>query len=78
MSYQANKKWRLNHPKIRYQGKKRYYQKFQGAYNHRQRWTNSHINLALAHVIPDSELSELIGRSLAAIQKARWFYGGCE
>ena len=70
-AYQYNRDWRYNHPDIRYQGKKRYYDKTRNAPNQRARWSLEEIEMVLKHEIPDSELSIRLGRGVQAIQAAR-------
>ena len=72
MTYKYNKRWRLKNPGKRYSEKLRYYGRSMYARNHMQPWNISHIDLVLAHVIPDRELASLLGRSVAAAQKCRW------
>ncbi|MCD7848091.1 MAG: hypothetical protein LUG49_08730 [Oscillospiraceae bacterium] len=50
--------------------RKRYYGKTANKYPKRA-WTDEEIRLVLDHSIPDSELSEKIGRSLKGIQEKR-------
>ena len=69
--YQSNKKWRHFNPFLRYAGKKRYYQKTQNATNDSKRYDTADEELIFNHDISDSELSVLIGRSVAAIQHKR-------
>ena len=78
MNYKYNKRWRKRRPGIWSDSKRRYYSKTAFAINHFDRWTNYHIDLVLAHVIPDSELAELLGRSVAAVQKCRWTWTHAE
>jgi len=74
MTYKHNKAWRKRHPKKWYQGKKRYYKKSQNARNQGQIWSDDHVKQVLSHYVPDVVLAELIGRSVAAVQKARWVH----
>jgi len=69
--YQLNKEWRKRHPEIRHAGKKRYYQKTQRAPNEYKRFEETDEDSITAHNIFDSELSKLIGRSIASIQCKR-------
>lgn len=50
---------------------KRYYGKTAFLYEPHQ-WTQAEDALVLAHVIPDSELSPLIERSMKSISNRRW------
>lgn len=50
---------------------KRYYAKTAFKYEPRE-WTVAEDKLVLAHDIPDSELSPIIGRSMRAISNRRW------
>ncbi len=54
--------------------RKKYYSKSANAQNSNKRLTEQEIQMILEHKIPDSELSEQIGRSLKAIQNARMRY----
>ena len=72
IAYKTNKRWRHNNPKKRYEGKSRYYKKTSYSRNHGKEWTVEEMDLVLAHEMPDSELSEKLGRSVASIQKMRW------
>lgn len=70
--YEYNKKYRQTHVKQRNLDRQRYYGKYRmNNFNKRVRWTIEHIEMVLAHTIPDSQLSKLIGRSVGAIQKIR-------
>ena len=69
--YQSNKEWRHRNPIIRNAGKNRYYQKTQNATNGGKRYDTADEELIFNHDISDSELSALIGRSVAAIQHKR-------
>ena len=51
--------------------KRRYYSKTQYARNGNVKWTEEENNLVLQHNITDTELSKLIGRSVASIQTQR-------
>lgn len=66
--YKDIEKWK----KTRYKQNKRYYSKTAYNVNHRKKWTDEEIKLVLEHVISDTELSRLIGRSVGAIQKKRY------
>ena len=70
--YEYNKKWRMKHPDIRYEGKKRYYQKTQEARNGRKTYMKTEVCIILDHKVPDTELSYMLGRSVGAIQKKRY------
>ncbi|MCD8006719.1 MAG: hypothetical protein LUF29_07100 [Oscillospiraceae bacterium] len=50
--------------------RKRYYAKTASLYP-RHAWTEEETKLVLEHKMPDSELSEKIGRSLKSIQEKR-------
>ncbi|MCD8006000.1 MAG: hypothetical protein LUF29_03355 [Oscillospiraceae bacterium] len=50
--------------------RKKYYSKTSYLYN-RHAWTEEEIKMVMEHTIPDSELSEKIGRSIKAIQEKR-------
>ncbi|MCD7847918.1 MAG: hypothetical protein LUG49_07850 [Oscillospiraceae bacterium] len=50
--------------------RKRYYAKTSYLYS-RHPWTEEECRLVLEHSIPDSELSEKLGRSLKGIQEKR-------
>jgi len=54
--------------------KKRYYAKTQNAKNKYKRWKPSELQLVIEHKITDTQLSELLGRSVASIQIARGNY----
>lgn len=69
--YEYNKTWRIKHPHKRNNGNLRYYRKTQGARNSNTRWTKEEIEMILEHSITDNELSELLGRSVRAIQVKR-------
>lgn len=69
--YQSNKEWRHRNPAIRHAGKKRYYQKTQNATNDSKRYDTADEELVFNHDISDSELSDLIGRSVQSIQGKR-------
>lgn len=75
MTYKHNKTWRKKHPGKRHAQTKRYFRKTAWARNHGVKWTEDHIDYVLYHAMPDSELSVIIGRSVAAIQKVRSVYG---
>lgn len=53
------------------QWKKEYYAKSAYAENHMDQWTEAEINMVLEHSIPDRDLAEKIGRSVAAIHSKR-------
>lgn len=40
--------------------------------NYRERWTDEHDAMVIAHDMTDRELGKLIGRSVQAIQMRRW------
>ena len=50
---------------------RRYYQRTQDAPNKNSRWTNGEIDMILAKEKPDRELSQILGRSVRAIQLMR-------
>ncbi|MCD7847957.1 MAG: hypothetical protein LUG49_08045 [Oscillospiraceae bacterium] len=54
----------------RHASKKRYYAKTANLYS-RHPWTPEEEKLVLEHSIPDSELSQKIGRSIKGIQEKR-------
>lgn len=70
--YKWNKSWRLKHPKKRYEGKQRYYDKTKNSPNKGNRWMEWETELVMAHEIPDSELSKELGRSVSSIQARRY------
>lgn len=71
--YVSNKRWRLQHKEKRSVGRKRYYRKTAFAKNNQQRWTLSELRAITALNRPcDMVLSSKLGRSVQAIQKARW------
>ena len=70
-AYEINKRWRHNNPKKRHDGKGRYYRKTSYSRNYHNEWTVEEMDLVLAHEMPDSELSEKLGRSVASIQNMR-------
>ena len=72
IKYQYNKKWRKRWPKLWQATKKRYYQKTQNAQNERKRYTKTEEKRILTHKLPDSKLSEIIKRSVEAIQIKRY------
>lgn len=55
----------------RHEQHKRYYAKTAFKYKPRE-WTVVEDKMVLAHAIPDSELSEIIRRSMKAISNRRW------
>ncbi len=62
---------KAEHERIRKRiDKKRYYGKTANKYPKRA-WTDEEIRLVMEHSIPDSELSQKIGRSLKGIQEKR-------
>lgn len=50
----------------------RYYSKTAYAPRHHNTWETYELNLVIAHKMPDSQLSVLIGRSVGAIQTKRF------
>lgn len=71
MSYKNNKKWRKKHPKSFQRQKRRYYRQTAFAPNGWEEWSTSETKLAVAHIVPDKELSKILGRSVGAIQMRR-------
>lgn len=71
MKYSTWKAWRRKHPGYRNQSRKRYYRKtaFSSRYYHS--WEPLEHSLVMAHKMPDSLLSKLIGRSVESIQVRR-------
>lgn len=55
----------------RHEQHKRYYAKTAFKYKPRE-WTVVEDKMVIAHAIPDSELSEIIRRSMKAISNRRW------
>lgn len=51
--------------------KRRYYGKTANASNRGQPWTAEDIEIVVAHKLSDTQISELIGRSVASIQQRR-------
>lgn len=65
--------------KARAKAHKRYYRKTAFAANGGEPYSAHECDLILAHGITDHELSQLIGRSVGAIQKKRWkLKGKCD
>ena len=52
---------------------RRYYQKTADAPNSGKSWSQEEDGIIMKHTIPDREISVLIGRSMNAICKRRWF-----
>lgn len=72
MSYESNKKWRKNKPKVWNATKNRYYKQFEKeASNKHQRWTINDILLIESKKVADRKIAKLIGRSVKAIQVKR-------
>lgn len=71
MSYKYNKKWRLLHTKLRNEGRKRYYVRFQSARMSRKRWDIGDSDFVIMSKLSDRALSILLGRSVQAIQVKR-------
>lgn len=73
MSYQINKRWRIRHPHLRNEGKKRNYAKT--AFNNRNNqyhYTDVEDYLVLNSSCIDRELHRILGRSVQSIQVRRW------
>lgn len=71
--YEYNRTWRHRHPGTRLAGKKRNYALTQGAPKTRQPWTSADLDRVTADDRPiDRVLSTELGRSVQAIQQARW------
>lgn len=71
----ANKKYRKKYPERRTQEKRLNYQSTAGPelnHNWRAPWTIAEINLLFIPSLADRALHEIIGRSVAAIQKQRY------
>lgn len=54
-----------------YKQRRKYYSKTANAENSGQRWTVEEIDMVLQHNITDTEISEIIGRSVQSIQVMR-------
>lgn len=54
---------------------KRYYARTAFLYE-RRRWTEAEDEMVIAHIVPDSELSPVIRRSMKSISNRRWRLGG--
>ena len=65
--YKSMEKWRkaCNRQRLRY------YRKTSFAKNHNKSWTEEEIEIVMNHEVPDHTISEIIGRSVAAIQMVR-------
>lgn len=66
-NYKDLNKWR----KSKNRQRKRYYRKTQNAKNSGRPWTKEEIKIVMEHDMTDTEISNLIGRSVAAIQNRR-------
>ena len=53
---------------------RKYYGESQYAPNHKVRWSEAEVRLILSWEYPDKELSEMLQRSLHAIENARYYY----
>lgn len=71
LRYCANKRWRKRHPKLRHEGKKRYYDQFKDLLNNGTAWKISELKLIVARTMTDRQLSNLLQRSVGAIQTMR-------
>ena len=70
--YKYTKKWRRNNPHAHAEEKKRNYRQTQNAKNSHKQWTNEHTAMIIDPNRPsDRKLSEVIGRSVQAIQVRR-------
>lgn len=70
--YKKNKRWRKNNSSTWQKSKKRYYDKSRKeAYNYKQEWTVEDIDMIMGREDTDSNIAELIGRSVKAIQVKR-------
>ena len=70
--YEYTKAYRKRYPEKRRAEKKRYYDKTANAENGGTRWNEDMIKLIIEHNFTDTELSEILGKSVNAIQKKRW------
>ena len=66
-NYKDLNKWRQSKNRQR----KRYYKKTQNAKNSGRPWSLEEIKIVMEHDMTDTEISKLIGRSVAAIQGKR-------
>ena len=69
MSYPANRRWRLRHPKLRQAANARNYSR--GSTGRRRPWTDDEDRQVLAREVSDRELSFVLDRSVRAIQHRR-------
>lgn len=70
--YERNKRWRKNRPEVWNAMRQRYYKRSElKAFNKKQIWTVEDCNMILLRYLPDSNIAELIGRSVKAIQVKR-------
>ena len=58
--------------KTKREQEKRYYGKTQDALNSRKYWTSREIKMIMAKNMSDRELSQILGRSMKAIQVKRY------
>lgn len=61
--------------KTKREQEKRYYGKTQDAPNSRKYWTSREIKMIMAKNMADRELSQILGRSMKAIQVKRYKIG---
>jgi len=67
-NYKDLTKWR----ETKRRQKRRYYGKTQNAKNSKMLWTQEDIKMIMNSTMTDSELSKLLGRSVASIQNKRY------
>ena len=68
-----NSKYRLESAKRnRRKYNKEYYAKSQGRRNSKTRWTVGDLIIVKEHIISDSEIAALLGRSVKAVELARY------
>jgi hypothetical protein len=73
---EANYAWKKRHPEVHQAYKRRYYGKTSFALKHGESWTSEEDTFILGHWtdrdMTDHEISEMLGRSVGAIQVRRW------
>lgn len=71
-SSEARRRWRLRHPEARKEERKKYYGRSRrNKWNNHQLWNKAADKKVLAQTVSDFELSQELGRTLAAIQTRR-------
>lgn len=60
--------------KTRYAQRKRFYAKTAYSSNYGKHYTKEEIDIIINHTYPDTTISEMLGRSVNSIRKARYRY----